>query len=186
MPQTKVEFNPADAIKGMIVNTRLFDSFTASNGEADNALNHGDAVYISSFDNYKPVVKKADKTAANTKRIDGFVLYDAKMGGNLKNEDHVAVVRKGVLWVLASWFSGKVDAGSSLVYDLSAGKFVANALNWDVSDTKFVSTATLAAGDIVCPGLILLSGVTAAEATTGTKLLQLEVNLPGGQIGTVA
>ena len=187
MPQTKVNLNQQVAIAGMTAKLRPVDIITGVSQEVDDGLDFGDPVRISVYEDAGGVkVNKVNTTASQTKSIDGFVTYDSRPGGQIKNLQTVGVVRKGFIWVKAGWFSGAVAAGSTLVYDLSAGKFIAGNFQYDVSDAKYTNTATLAAGDIVCGGIVLWSAVTAAEATAGTKLLLVEVNLPGVQALTVA
>ena len=186
MPQTSVSLNQDTAIQGMIAKLRPVDIFTGCNKESDDTLNFGDPVYISSFTNTIFEVKQLDKTATNTTRVDGFVVYDSRMDGKILNNQSVGVVRKGFIWTVASWFSGAVSAGNTVVYDLSAGKFIANTIQWDVSSTLFKNTATVAAGDIVVPGVRVWTALTAAEATAGTKLVLTELNLPDFQAVAVA
>ena len=70
---------------------------------------------------------------------------------------------------LARLFNGKVDGGDYLAYDISAG--------------KLVKSGSEAAGDIsLRGGVVPWSDLTAAEATAGTKLVLVEVNLPDYQI----
>ena len=186
MPQTSVKLDQDVSITGNPVNTRPYDHFTGMSGEADDGLNFGDPVYISIYSERYSEVKKLGTTGTAAPRLDGFVLYDSRMGGVIKNKEHLSIVRKGIIWVKASLFAGAVNAGVSLYYDLSAGKFAGMSAQYDISASSFKVNATLAAGDIAIPGLVLWGALSAAEVTAGTKLVPLEVNLPGLQGVTVA
>ena len=183
MSQTSVSLTAVSALPGLPAKDRLTDWITGISGESDDGLAVGDFVYISDYnDRDGLVVKKMETTAASTTACDGVILYDSRQQGQIKNKGTVSIVRKGLVYVKASWFSGAISAGAQLAYDLSAGKFIAGGdAKFDESDGTLHPTATLGAGDILVTGLRLFSAVTAAEATAGTKLLQVEVNFPSSQ-----
>ena len=167
--QTAVTLNQGIAFPGMISKDRPTDILTGINQEADDALNFGDPVVIRTFQDQDGVkVYKMDDTAANTPRFDGFVVYDSRMEGKILNKQTVGVVRKGFIWISAGLFTDAVAlaAGTQVFWDLTAGEF---------------TQGTTAANDISPYGLVLFTSATAAQVTTGTKLLQVEVNLPSYQ-----
>lgn len=172
--QTEVKLTTDIAIAGMPArDRRTVDLFSAINLGPDDEVSSGDFVHVTEYSRNDGVGVRKIGTSGVTE-IAGIVWYDSKEQGITRQNGTISVVRKGLVYVKASWFSGAVAAGSFLAYDISAGKFVANG-------NPFLK-GSLGTGDIVVGGgLKTWTAVSAAEATAGTKLIQVEVNLPCGQ-----
>ena len=152
MTQTTYNINRTRAFAGLQADSRIPTEVLSAS--ASEALNWGDAVYVSDWaaGEEKIVVSKIDATADITKLF-GFVFFEHRQRNTSNqtisaNQD-VAILTKGCIWVNNT--AGTITAGNKLIIDATSVLFKSDggiAADAKYHGVEFLSNGS-AAGDLV-------------------------------------
>ena len=158
MTQTTYNLNRQRAFTGLVADSRIPTSIvTATAGEA---LNWGDAVYVSDWSEGEQTIVVNKLNAANKENLFGFVAFEQRQRNSsditLSKDQDVPILLQGAIWVDNT--AAAVAGGSKLVVKSS--------------DAMFDDTS--ASGDVTYHGILFLSAGAAENA-----MVKILVNLPG-------